>query len=1098
MKKLLVFFSIFGITTLPAMAYTDECVKNRQTDGFLAFKYSKLPDSCKTPLRAEFNKPFTEQHKFTCNYESYTCSVGDLPENCAPCAMDVLITEQRRNDFATAYGQIACDAKNNDIHTLILDVSEAEKTQWIDQACKQIFGQNNSATINAANTATSAETMTISGTILDENSEPVIGAHVIPEKTTEIGTTTDLNGSFKMDNFPADQQITISYMGYETTTVSPSTKLSIKLKPTVITLNEVNITASNIGRNCITSNQKPSNATAATWQMVGEQTKCVASACECGYDLKNGICNKGTKCISVPEHATKTQRYCNGQYEACRVLECKEGWKPDENGDACIEKLKSCTADQQKQHPNAVETGIDEKEQCIATECKCGYEVKSGKCVTITDTACTSNTKPKLPKNAVAATKACGDNGKTYCKITKCADNYKLNETTNKCEKLSGETCTHDDPNVKTAKYEMVNNKLTCVIKKCNDGYLPDNNGTKCEVSEGPCSESQVKAIENATAGELKKGKCYATACASGFEVSKGACISIGGDCADKPENAKKAHREFDTASNSEVCIIDECKSGYSVSDDKKSCTENPKAKLSKEDSEKQIAELRENAQKMKDKEQSTENKLLGAVGMGATGIGLMQTMSASAEQSADEDAEQDMKAYLATMHCNYGGGKNIVGGEMAVELPGGNELTPLYAEYLQLASDLKIRKTALDMRPGIESEVVFDKTQTGLYDDIATGKTGGAYTSLARALSDETSADAVAWAQQKADTADKKKTGLIIAGTGAVASLAGNLAINSGKNKQDKTDEILAKYEPLKQIFQQVEQEQRSLPVKKCSEFTGTTGSGTAPNCTCTNENAYFNMEQGCVDCTNGYTVNINKDACECTPPRVKSNGQCIEKAQECNYTGLVKNPTSADCTCAQYAVADSQNICDCDYNNGFTEDNAQCVCSTAENKEIKDNKCVCKTGYQDLDNNGTCEEIATILTKDDVIAEINIKADTTFASGSAKISNNKAEAFLDDFNNKLSEQSDLLKNNDYCVKITGHTDRTQFKEDSTWNNPRLSLARANAVKNVLIKNNTIPAANIQTSGAGETECPKATYPQPNDESCRRVNVQVVAGKCK
>ena len=66
------------------------------------------------------------------------------------------------------------------------------------------------------------------------------------------------------------------------------------------------------------------------------------------------------------------------------------------------------------------------------------------------------------------------------------------------------------------------------------------------------------------------------------------------------------------------------------------------------------LEELEDNAQKMRDKEQSTENKLLGAAGMGLTGTGMMQTMSAGAEQKADEAAELDMKNYLATMHCSY------------------------------------------------------------------------------------------------------------------------------------------------------------------------------------------------------------------------------------------------------------------------------------------------------------------------------------------------------------------------------------------------------------------------------------------------------------
>ena len=114
-------------------------------------------------------------------------------------------------------------------------------------------------------------------------------------------------------------------------------------------------------------------------------------------------------------------------------------------------------------------------------------------------------------------------------------------------------------------------------------------------------------------------------------------------------------------------------------------CEETAKLKQALDES---LADLEDNAQKMRDKEQSMENKLLGAAGIGLTGTGMMQAMSASAEQVADEAAELDMSAYLATMHCNYAPGKNVKGGEKEVELPGGNELLALKTEYMKLAED--------------------------------------------------------------------------------------------------------------------------------------------------------------------------------------------------------------------------------------------------------------------------------------------------------------------------------------------------------------------------------------------------------------------------
>ena len=83
---------------------------------------------------------------------------------------------------------------------------------------------------------------------------------------------------------------------------------------------------------------------------------------------------------------------------------------------------------------------------------------------------------------------------------------------------------------------------------------------------------------------------------------------------------------------------------------DSKSSLRKPTAEEQKE-----IDELKDNATAMKDKEQSTANKLIGAAGIGATGIGGMMLASGLAEQSADTDAETAMRAYLETFYCKIG-----------------------------------------------------------------------------------------------------------------------------------------------------------------------------------------------------------------------------------------------------------------------------------------------------------------------------------------------------------------------------------------------------------------------------------------------------------
>ena len=199
------------------------------------------------------------------------------------------------------------------------------------------------------------------------------------------------------------------------------------------------------------------------------------------------------------------------------------------------------------------------------------------------------------------------------------------------------------------------------------------------------------------------------------------------------------------------------------------------------------VNDLYKKYERAREREQSTENKLLGAAGIGATGIGGMMLAQSAAENAADDDAERAMQAYLATFRCDYGGGKTVRGGEQEIELPGGNELINLYSEYIALANDLKLRKEQLGLKPGIESEPILDGATSGLYDDIAVGKTGGAYTSLARALMDPKGADAAAWAAQRAETAKNLKTGAITAGVGAGGSAVGNLLINKDKDKENK-----------------------------------------------------------------------------------------------------------------------------------------------------------------------------------------------------------------------------------------------------------------------------------------------------------------------
>ena len=650
-------------------------------------------------------------------------------------------------------------------------------------------------------------------------------------------------------------------------------------------------------------------------------------------------------------------------------------------------------------------------------------------------------------------------NAKTKtCDALNCeSPRYVLNAAGDGCEDQVDKDCNPNDANAEKSKYVWENNTLKCEIKKCAKGYLPNDDNTACEVSQGPCSDEQIAQIENATAGELKRGKCYATECNAGFEVSDGQCVAVSGNCHPMPKNAKSAHRQWDATSGTEVCIIDQCKDGFSISNDKKSCIE---PILSQEDAQQEIAELQENANAMKEREQSLANKLIGGAAIGAMGIGGMQLASAMAEQNADTDAEMDMAAYLATFRCDYGAGRNITGGETNIQLPGANTLLPIYNEYTTLAADLKLRKESLGMAPGIESEVILDAATSGLYDNESVGITGGAYTSLSRALSDPSGADAAAWAAQRAETQSQLTTGAIVAGAGALVGIAGNVLANYvGDKPREMSDEIRAKYEPLKKLHDDTVALPNNEQGAQCP--SGTTG--TFPNCVCPDatKQVFNTSSVACDTCPGDQVVVNNQCACPdgtvpgendtCVTPTTDVEPQCDETAGH-----VTVNPDTGQCTCTDGYVLSSDAL----------------------------PKCECPELTHELNTDGQCVIKQPVLETE----PITLPAQNLFALGSANLTTAAQQTlqdFVTDFNAQFAGQDA------YCIKIVGNTDTT----GSDKRNAQLSKQRADAVKSALSAAG-LSATNMYAVGAGAENCTETTQGQPDDK-CRNVTVTATNAAC-
>ena len=79
---------------------------------------------------------------------------------------------------------------------------------------------------------------TITGTVLDENNEPVIGASVVQKGVSGNAVATDAFGHFKM-RVPLGAPLMVSYVGYKTIEIKASQDLTVYLEPTSEMLNEL-------------------------------------------------------------------------------------------------------------------------------------------------------------------------------------------------------------------------------------------------------------------------------------------------------------------------------------------------------------------------------------------------------------------------------------------------------------------------------------------------------------------------------------------------------------------------------------------------------------------------------------------------------------------------------------------------------------------------------------------------------------------------------------------------------------------------------------------------------------------------------------------
>jgi len=141
--------------------------------------------------------------------------------------MDVLEEIEKQSEFLFAYSSKYIDLERK------VSVQITEKS--IEETLKDLFsGTNVVYVIDDRHILLFPKTLNmqqpriITGTVTDENGDPVIGATVIVKGTTQ-GTITDAQGNFSITDVPEDGVLVFSFVGMRTQEVDVAGKISIDI-----------------------------------------------------------------------------------------------------------------------------------------------------------------------------------------------------------------------------------------------------------------------------------------------------------------------------------------------------------------------------------------------------------------------------------------------------------------------------------------------------------------------------------------------------------------------------------------------------------------------------------------------------------------------------------------------------------------------------------------------------------------------------------------------------------------------------------------------------------------------------------------------------
>ena len=163
---------------------------------------------------------------------------------------DLIKQIESKTTYTVVYRDVLVDDKKdisiNEENKPLIDVL---KSSLSSKGLQVVFNSNTIIiTKKNAEPQITKKTKIVSGVVLDEKGQPVIGASVIIPGTN-IGIATDINGRFTLEA-PSNSKLRISYIGYEAKEelLRASSDMKISLEQTPKVLTEMVVTAQAIGQ----------------------------------------------------------------------------------------------------------------------------------------------------------------------------------------------------------------------------------------------------------------------------------------------------------------------------------------------------------------------------------------------------------------------------------------------------------------------------------------------------------------------------------------------------------------------------------------------------------------------------------------------------------------------------------------------------------------------------------------------------------------------------------------------------------------------------------------------------------------------------------